>query len=524
MNQNVQSEKGADRNSISSSWLRRSAVSLFASKIIANATVLISGVLLLRYLAPADYGFYQVVLSIASFTVLVFGFGFSPVVARFVPELLERGNPRAAARFVTTSIAIRVFTIAILLPVGFLFFDSIESFFGLQEVNAYGPLAIVAVVLGIYLGSSIGPVVLGAYGHQAEIGFGAAIGSVLRVLTVVIVVVMDYGLIGILIAISSVEITMMLGYLIRLFMVVKSRPQSTSNSPFDSLRRRAFRYSVPNTLMSALSFFESRFGMIFVISTSIGTAAVGNYSFVFAMMQFGAIVNPVYTLNTLIDNVIVRRSVHVDQKLLLARGQKMFLTLTAYTSIPVALYLILLRAPLSQLFGFEQAGTGWLFLWSGIFFVTNSVKLAYANIFTQLEVPKYRILFGAIGLTGVGIAVVVVERYGIVGVAAIAAGSSLVVVLVQHWISRQILEVPVGVYPAVWIKIVVINALAGLATSTVVFVSDRFVPMALITSFVFIAVYAVGTFVIRPFSKEDVKLVRSILPAWLTVNPISHFK
>ncbi len=129
MNQNVQSEKGADRNSISSSWLRRSAVSLFASKIIANATVLISGVLLLRYLAPADYGFYQVVLSIASFTVLVFGFGFSPVVARFVPELLERGNPRAAARFVTTSIAIRVFTIAILWPEGFLFFYSIDSFF-----------------------------------------------------------------------------------------------------------------------------------------------------------------------------------------------------------------------------------------------------------------------------------------------------------------------------------------------------------------------------------------------------------
>jgi O-antigen/teichoic acid export membrane protein len=506
------------------SWLKRSAFALYASKIIASIAMLGAGVLLLRYLDPSEYGFYQVVISISSFTSLVFGFGFSPVIARFVPELLERGNSRAAARFVVITLGSRVVLISILLPLGLLFFGSIEDAFGLQHINEYGAAVTAAVVLGVYLGSSVGPVVLSSYARQTEVGIVAVISSVLRVLTIVFVVAMDFGLIGILTAISFVEITMMLGYLIRIFVIVRSTTAPSDMSDSGSVKKRAIKFSLPNSLMSAVGFFEGRFGMVFVISSSLGTAAVGNYSFVLVMLQFGSILNPIYTLSSLIDHVIVRRSVHVDQKLLLARGQRVFLTMTIYTGLPVALYLLLLRAPLSQVFGFEQAGTGWLFLWSGMFFVVNSLKLAYGNIFTQLEVPKYRVLFGGIGIVGVGLAFFVVDTYGIIGVAAVAAGVSLFVLFLQHWISRRILGVPVGIYPVVWIKILVINALAGAATWTVVSVSERFIVIFVVSSLVFCSIYAVGTILIKPFSAEDTKLLRMVIPTGLPKNLITIFR
>jgi len=499
------------------SWLRRSVVGLFASKILASVAVLFAGMLLLRYLEPSEYGYYQVVISIASFTMTVFSLGFSPLISRFIPELLERGNSRTAAKFLLIVLAIRAVLITMLLLIGLVFFESIESFFGLGDVDKYGSLAISAIVLGTYLGSSVGPVVLGAYARQVEIGIGSVISAVLRIVVIGLVVIFDFGLVGILIAISIVEIVMLLGYLARVFFVVSIQTHEKDESISESLKVRAFRYSIPLSLVSAARFFESRFGMIFVISSSLGTAAAGNYSFVFVMLQFGAIVNPVYTLNTLIDNVIVRRSVHLDQKELLARGQRMFISLSVYTGVPIALYLLVIRAPLSQAFGFEHAGTGWLFLWAGLFFITNSMQLAYGNIFTQLEVPKYRLLFGAIGILGVGIAFSIIHEYGIVGVAAVAGISSSLVLLVQHWISRKILRVPVGIYPAMLFKVFAINAIAGMATSTVVFLSDRFVPTALITFSVFIVIYLALTFIMKPFSKEDVKSLQAILPGWTRV-------
>jgi len=518
----IEQSKGP-QDEISKNWLMRSAATLFASKVIASAAVLLAGMLLLRYLDPAEYGFYQVIISISMFTTMVFGLGFSPVVSRFVPELLERGNSRAAAKFTVISFSIRVAMMAVLLPLGLLFFDSIERLFGLEEINGYGPVLTVSIVLGTYLGSSAGPVLLGAYARQVEIGLAAVVGAVLRILAIIFVIGQDYGLVGVLVGISIVEIAMMLGYLVRVFFVVSSRTNKTDLSSSSSLKGRVFRYSGPNSVMSAFSFFEGRFGMIFVISSSLGTAAVGNYAFVFAMLQFGAVINPIYTLNTLIDNVIVRKSVHVDQRVILARGQRMFLAMAAYTGIPVAFYLLLIREPLSQAFGFEQAGTGWLFLWAGIFFVANSMKLAYGNIFTQLEVPKYRILFGAMSMVGVAIAFGVIDRYGIVGVAGVAAATSSVVLLVQHWISRIKLNIPVGIYPVMLLKIFVINAIAGAATSTVIFTSDRFVPMALMTSVVFLLVYLVLTFVLRPFPDEDARLIRSILPNWVPESVKSAF-
>ncbi|MGY8797065.1 MAG: hypothetical protein ACKVJN_18490, partial [Woeseiales bacterium] len=331
--------------------------------------------------------------------------------------------------------------------------------------------------------------VLGAYAHQVEIGAGALIAALLRVLGIVFVINQDYGLIGVLMVISSVEIAMMLSYLIRVGFVVRSRTKRVNHSSSRSLARRALRFSAPNALMSALGFFEGRFGMVFVISSSMGTAAVGNYSFVFVVLQFGSIVNPIYTLNTLIDNVIVRSAVHTDQRTLLARGQGFFLALTAYTAVPVAVYALLLSAPLSQVFGFEHAGTGWLFLWAGVFFIANSIKLAYGNIFSQLEVPYYRLLFGIIGIIGVGAAFLVIDQHGIVGVAAVAGISSFVGLVVQHLVSRMILDIPVGIYPAVLLKILAINTLAGAATATVISVSDRFVVLALVSFVVFVTVY-----------------------------------
>ena len=512
MSHNHIEESDQNRGDIPAHWIRRSAVSLFASKVVASAAVLFAGVLLLDYLDPADYGFYQVVISLSSLTVLMFGFGFSPVVARFIPDLLERGNSRTAARFLLVVLAVRIGLMAVLIPLGFLFFHSIEGLFGLEELDKIGPLLIFAIVLGVYLGSSAGPVVLGAYGRQAEIGLGAGVSSFLRIVAIVFVVTQDYGLIGILIAISTIEIVMLLIYAVRVFIVVKSQTLPVDQSHSQFLAKRAFRYSAPHSIISALSFFEGRFGMIFVITNTVGTAGVGNYAFVFVMLQFGAIINPVYTLNSLIDNVIVRHSVHVDRRVLLVRGQRMFLALSAYTAVPVAVYLLLIREPLSQAFGFEHAGTGWLFFWAGIFFISNSLKLAYGNIFSQLEVPQYKLISGIIGLIGVGVAFGVIVPYGIVGVAAVAAISSSVVLLLQHLISLRLLDIPVGIYPVMWFKIVAINALAGVATSTVIFISDRFVLIALSTSIVFVAVYVLISFVLRPFDREDMTLFRSIIP------------
>jgi len=73
------------------------------------------------------------------------------------------------------------------------------------------------------------------------------------------------------------------------------------------------------------------------------------------------------------------------------------------------------------------------------------------------------------------------------------------------------------------LKIFVINAIAGAATSTVIFTSDRFVPMALMTSVVFLLVYLVLTFVLRPFPDEDARLIRSILPNWVPESVKSAF-
>jgi hypothetical protein len=294
-------------------------------------------------------------------------------------------------------------------------------------------------------------------------------------------------------------------------LVRSAADQGTGDRP-DNIKRRAIRFSAPYLLLSVLGFAQGRAGNVFVIASRLGTAAVGDYSFVFVVMQFGTFLNPIYVLNTLINNVIVRRSVHVDQRELLARGQYFFLTLAMYTAVPVAVYLTVIRLPLSQLFGFEQAGTGFLFMWAGIAFVSKSVTLAYGNIFTQLEVPYYRLVFGAIGAVGVGVAFVVAGEYGIEGVAAVTASFSTIGLLVQHLLSKWILKVPVGIYPITLFKIGIINALAGIAAASTLNVSDRFVLIALSSSLAFVSVYGATTLVLRPFSSDHIKLARSIFP------------
>lgn len=499
---------------ITRQWLRNSAISLFASKVIASIAVLVTGVLILRYLDPADYGFYQVAISISSFFALALGLGFSPVVTRFVPELLERGATRSAARFLIAVIAIRLSLMAVAVPVGFIFFDSIGELFGLENIGENRPLLVLGIVLGVYLGTATGPVVLGSYARQVEIGITSVLSALFRIVAVVLAVVLDQGLTGVLVAVASVELSMMLIYFFRSGIVVHSRTRFHDEKE-QSIRisARALRYAVPHWVITGLSFFEGRFGMIFVVSNALGTAAAGNYAFVFVAMQFGSILNPVYTLNSLIHNVIVRRSVHVSQTELLARGQRMFLTLTVYTAVPVAVYATIMRAPLSQLFGFEQAGTGWLFLWAGIFFITNSAKLAYGNIFSQLEVPTYKLLIGLVNVAGIGVAIAVVKPYGIVGVASVAAASSSLSLLLQHVAIKYRLKIPVGIYPVMLMKVLFINVLAGLSSYAVVGVGESFIAIASATSALFIIVYGAATVIAKPFSSEDTVLLTSIFPS-----------
>ena len=236
------------------------------------------GILLARFLGPADYGFYSFLIWFLSFIALFVNFGLGHMAVRFIAEALGRQNEGEIKSLVSTALQFRFLgaTLFVIIMIAFAgYWADIFGYPDQQYIFIILAIAVIPQVLNYLLISIFGGFQKYEYGAYLVLGTNP-----LRVLGIVIVVVMGLGIREILFAsITSWVLGVFIGlFLLRRLIPLESilaRPRLTPEM------KRALKYSMIMMGVMGVSYFMGQRAEILFLGIFHPGEAVGFYTIAF---------------------------------------------------------------------------------------------------------------------------------------------------------------------------------------------------------------------------------------------------
>lgn len=231
MSHSIKLDAPADTNHLAKSRTRRlleGAFSTTISKVVILLTNILSIPITIRYLGTESFGVWTTISTVLSM-LLVLDLGVANSLTNYISESYARDDQKHASTYATTALCIMVVFAGLLGGVGTLLWPHFHWFSlfhistnsSIQEATVGHAVAAAFIVFLIGLPASLAPKILGGYQELRWASIFQATGSVLNLLSVVLLTRMHAGLVALVTASSAALVIMNLLCLLWIWTVRK---------------------------------------------------------------------------------------------------------------------------------------------------------------------------------------------------------------------------------------------------------------------------------------------------------------
>lgn len=393
------------------------------------------GILLARYLGPADYGLYSFLIWFLYFVALLANLGLGHMVIRFIAEALGRQNEGEVRTLIGTAFWIRFLATALLVIIIIAFAGFWADAFGhpgSQDLFTILSLGIIPHILNFLMTSIFGG--FQKYEYSAYLMLGT---NPVRALGIVIVCVMGLGVKEVLFASIG---SWVLGVFIGLFLLRRLIPLSSilARPRYTPEIKRALKYAMIMMGVMGIQYFMTQRAEILFLGIFHPGEAVGFYTIAFLVSgsTIGLILSVFSTVLVPAVSEQVGRG-NMDRVRAIYRTSARYLMILG---IPLAVGGIILSGPIIYLvYGVEYEPVIPILQVLFIPFAFLAIANSAASIILGINQPSFVLKVGlGLVILSLGFDLWLIPAYGAVG-AAIGSSVSRIIapILYIRFASRK---------------------------------------------------------------------------------------
>ncbi len=190
------------------------AALVYVERVVLTIVAFLTSLLLVRALSTQDYGLYRLVVGSLTIVTYATSVGLEPVVARFVPEFLARGEHRRVARLTAAAAATRVVALLVVFSIAYGFREQAGDLFGAPRLFDDHLLVAFAFIALTLLTTLVGQAVLVGYSLRHVITYVRLTNDIALFVLLALVVTSGRGVGGIIAAMAGVALGQLAIYLI----------------------------------------------------------------------------------------------------------------------------------------------------------------------------------------------------------------------------------------------------------------------------------------------------------------------
>ena len=478
-----------------------------------------TSIILIRYLSPVDYGNYKIVLSLSGVMIYIVSLGIQHSISRFTPEFIELGDNHLIKRLVGTLALIRFFAVTALVILLNVFKSQFVGFFNLPAVF----LNWLWMISAIYVLTHTG-IVFGQYYHSAildmkTITLHDSLKPLVFVLLIALVAVFDLGFPGVLITILICEAFSFVFYFVSYRLHTKEYHGGDSGDVLDKHDldwQRITRYSLHSALYTFGGLAVGTYIDSFIIAKFLDVSRVAFYSFALMLVSIIHVLNPITLFKNVMSNILVRRYVASSDEGLFSFFFSFTSKLGLFVAVPsYFVFFVLVGTIISLLYRQDYLVSIPAIYVLAVLFLMRTISFGLSTVITTLELVRYFNFYYVIALYNVVASIMLVQSWGIVGVAAATCSAEVLWCLYLIYIVIKKAEINIKLPLRSSTMIVGNTVLVSLLVLLVRPVIDS-VPLLILVIIIAGFAYLVLSSVTKPFTEAERGIINRIIgrPLW----------
>ena len=285
-----------------------SSTSIYIATGVQIIFTLLTSVYIIRYLSVEDFGAYNLIGSIITFSTYLTSLGLESALGRFIPEFLAKRQYKKINRILLLTLLFRISALFIFTGLLVIYRYSIFNFLNLPSVLMSWLGVIILIILIQRTDSLFGDQFLASFMEHYLSRLNQIGVTVLRFVLFLFVVFYNWGLGGL---ILSILIVQSLSFSHYLYLATRKYMQNVKKySIEDTFRlenRRISRFAFYSFLSVSTGVFKNIMIDNFVISHYLGAKMVGLYSFAAVMTGIVRQINPIGILKGVFNPLFTRK-------------------------------------------------------------------------------------------------------------------------------------------------------------------------------------------------------------------------
>ncbi len=517
----ISKETGNERQRDEMSDSRRvlsGSIALYSSNIFVIIIGFFTSVILVRNVSEADYGVYNVFVSIFALGSYITSLGLQNVIIRFVPEYLSQKKYNIVFMLISGSLMLRA-VMSILFVSGLIIFkNALLIHFKLPILISSIYMMICFTFLLIAMKRIIGTNFLNAFMRQMMDTGTIVVTNIIRIVLLLLFFRMGYGLYGVFLSWFISEFAAFSIYAVNAITILAGLKKKKHEDSGGELEITPIvRYGLFDYFGSWTWFLRDLTIDTFIIAYYLDMKQVGLYAFAIKIIVLSRIFNPTEILKGVIIPMVASRYRESEAKEDLKFLFKFLTKLTLFLIVP-AYFGIAFLAEKLIIHVFDPkfvASIPILFMLLGFLFFRR-ITSAFGIILVILKKNEYFFYTGIFGVYNILLELVLVPRTGIMG-AAFASGSTVLLMYLFYWlVFIYILKIRIS-FPFTAALKIALNTAAMLIALYFMEPHINSVISLMAATLVAAVVYFMVSAVNRPFVDEERKLLNKSIgrPLWI---------
>ena len=477
-------------------------------KLVTPVISFVITVYVIRTLSVRDYGIYNVLIAAMGYVGLISSLGLPSILQRYVPEFQQKGQTSLVHRLVSRGLLLRGITAIGVLGIVVGFWGPLSRLLQLQGLFDY--FMIFALGGLFYFEAALLSTALsGLFLHRFHV-VSQLVYVPFRGILLFILLQMGWGLRGLLVG-EAIAYSLLAG--LQVIFYYRAFRGGIREDVSHSARlpmRRLVKYG-------GLSYFNESGAMILnvaadnlIISAFLGPAAVGLYIFANKLVQMVEETIPVHIFREVIRTSFFSQYTRNDDPDELNFMFNFLTKLTAFFYVPVSVWFVILGGRFTTIFfGVKYADAYAILVIVAIFFALKSFEFSVGLTAMSIEKIHINLLAKIFAIYNLGVDLLVVSRYGIIGVALVTASAVFFKnIFIYFGVKRYThLRFP-------WIRIYrMVFAVIPVGLLSYVFADTlQTVLTFILASIGFFLAYGLLTLFLRPFSAREINIVKKLVP------------
>lgn len=472
--------------------------------------------LLVKLVAPAEYGVYVAYFAIVEISYLLSGFGLSTFAQKYVTELAVAGQYRFLRKALIFSSALRIAVSVIYAAAVYIFFSWVAEYFGARDLQKYAGLLAVLLVFEIQMRYFVEVFPALMWQGASQIVF--LIRSLTRMLAyLALVLLVDQASMALVFQVDLLATLISCCYGgIVLVRGVKQFPASKAEIRHGGLDIwRVFRVCLQFYFNQVLGQIYGNNILKLLVVKSLGVIQAAYFGFAQSIADMVKNYLPGFLLLGVVRPVFVARYEQRKDPKVLSEMFNFVLKMNYFTLFPVVAFVFYVGEPLLNLLSHGKFhGVGMLFLICLLTLSMQCVHQVLGLINLSMGSPKVSIASTASASVGLVIGLGLAAQWGVIGFAIGAVLSEFFWSLICILLLRR-----AGFHLHVDIKrlfLMVVGCVVGIGMAYPIALAIQSIfGLLLAGSIAAVACLAITSF-FKPFSTQEREWIRSALPKKLS--------